>query len=126
MHIPEQREKIRFTNAGGRLRNQLDRSVPELAVATVSKLYEKREKDPQAWVTHGGGRDVIEALENALPAGELSLARSVMRDYGNLSSPSVLVALERFLEGDVSDVERVWMCAFGAGFSAHSCELIRA
>lgn len=126
MHIPEQREKIRFTNAGGRLRNQLDRSVPELAAATVSKLYEKREKDPQAWVTHGGGRDVIEALENALPAGELSLARSVMRDYGNLSSPSVLVALERFLEGDVSDVGRVWMCAFGAGFSAHSCELIRA
>ena len=48
-----------------------------------------------------------------------------MRDYGNLSSPSVLVALERFLEQDVSDVEHVWMCAFGAGFSAHSCELTR-
>ena len=79
-------------------------------------------------MTHGGGRDVIEALEKALPAGELSLARGVMRDYGNLSSPSVLVALERFLEqveSDVSDVEHVWMCAFGAGFSAHSCELTR-
>lgn len=131
LHIPEEREKIRFTNAGGRLRNQLDRSVPELAGKTVKELYQKRRQEPQAWVTHGGGRDVIEALEKALPAGELSLARGVMRDYGNLSSPSVLVALERFLEqveSDVSgasDVEHVWMCAFGAGFSAHSCELTR-
>ncbi len=128
LHIPEEREKIRFTNAGGRLRNQLDRSVPELAGKTVKALYQKRRKEPQAWVTHGGGRDVIEALEKALPAGELSLARGVMRDYGNLSSPSVLVALERFLEQEssaASDVEHVWMCAFGAGFSAHSCELTR-
>ncbi len=125
LHIPEEREKIRFTNANGRLRNQLDRSVPQLAAATVNKLYEKRKQEPQAWITHGGGRDVIEALEQALPAGELSLARGVMRDYGNLSSPSVLVALEQFLEQDNADVDHAWMCAFGAGFSAHSCELER-
>ena len=124
LHLPEEREKIRFTNADGRLRNQLDRSVPELAGRVVGELYEQRQSDPQAWVTHGGGRDVIESLEKVLPAGELSYARSIMRDYGNLSSPSVLVALERFLEEDLSDVERIWMCAFGAGFSAHSCELV--
>jgi predicted naringenin-chalcone synthase len=125
LHIPEEREKIRFTNANGRLRNQLDRSVPDLAAATVEKLYEKRQREPQAWVTHGGGRDVIDALEHVLPVGELTLARGVMRDYGNLSSPSVLVALERFLDQENANVEHVWMCAFGAGFSAHSCELHR-
>ena len=99
--------------------------MPELAAATVKKLYQKRKQEPQAWITHGGGRDVIEALEQALPSGELALARSVMRDYGNLSSPSVLVALERFLERDHVGVDHAWMCAFGAGFSAHSCELER-
>ena len=125
LHIPEEREKIRFTNAKGRLRNQLDRSVPELAGATVQKLYEKRKQEPQAWITHGGGRDVIDALEQRLQVGELNLARGVMRDYGNLSSPSVLVALERFLEQENADVDHAWMCAFGAGFSAHSCELQR-
>jgi len=125
LHIPEEREKIRFTNANGRLRNQLDRSVPDLAAATVEKLYEKRQREPQAWVTHGGWRDVIDALEHVLPVGELTLARGVMRDYGNLSSPSVLVALERFLDQENANVEHVWMCAFGAGFSAHSCELHR-
>jgi predicted naringenin-chalcone synthase len=126
LHLPHEREKIRFTNADGRLRNQLDRSVPELAGHAVGELYRQRSGDPQAWVTHGGGRDVIASLEGVLPVGELSYARGVMRDFGNLSSPSVLVALERFLNEGASDVERVWMCAFGAGFSAHSCELERS
>ena len=125
LHAPEHREKIRFTNAKGKLRNQLHKSVPIHAAESVSKLYAKRRGEPQAWVTHGGGRDVIDQLELVLPCDELSYARGVMRDYGNLSSPSVLVALERFLEDATDKDERVWMCAFGAGFSAHSCELTR-
>lgn len=125
LHVPEYREKIRFTNAGGKLRNQLHKSIPIHASEAVGRLYAKRKGEPQAWVTHGGGKDVIEQLEQVLPCNELRHARSVMRDYGNLSSPSVLIALERFLaEADGSE-ERVWMCAFGAGFSAHSCELVR-
>ncbi|MBK1830868.1 stilbene synthase [Verrucomicrobiaceae bacterium R5-34] len=126
LHRPQHREKIRFTNAGGKLRNQLDKSVPLHAAETVEKLYAKRRGEPQAWVTHGGGRDVIEQLETVLPCDELSLARAVMRDYGNLSSPSVLVALERFLEQSDGSEDRLWMCAFGAGFSAHSCEIVRS
>lgn len=124
LHVPRHREKIRFTNAGGKLRNQLHKSVPAHAAEAVAKLYAKRKADPQAWVTHGGGRDVIEQLERVLPGGELALARGVMRDYGNLSSPSVMVALERFL-ARANNEERAWLCSFGAGFSAHSCELVR-
>lgn len=134
IHVPEEREKIRFTNAAGKLRNQLHRSVPKLAAETVKKLYARRDpefaaRDPQAFITHGGGRDVIEQLEQVLPGlpgGELQFAREVMRDYGNLSSPSVLVALERFLDtSEACDTDHLWMCAFGAGFSAHSCQLRR-
>ncbi|MGJ8676904.1 MAG: 3-oxoacyl-[acyl-carrier-protein] synthase III C-terminal domain-containing protein [Akkermansiaceae bacterium] len=134
IHIPSEREKIRFTNAAGKLRNQLHRSVPELAAATVKRLYDKRaagKSAPDAFVTHGGGRDVIERLEASLPdipQGQLKYARNVMQNYGNLSSPSVLVALEQFLEDDGTsrnEFSHVWMCAFGAGFSAHSCELYR-
>lgn len=127
LHIPEEREKIRFTNAKGKLRNQLHRSVPELAGETVSKLYEKVRNTPQRWVTHGGGRDVIEQLEKVLPAEKMGYARDVMFKYGNLSSPSVLVALEMCLEEVNEDqgVDSLWVCSFGAGFSAHSCELFR-
>lgn len=125
LHIPEEREKLRFTNAEGKLRNQLHRTVPELVAKAVGALYEKRTADPDEWITHGGGRDVIEQLEEVLPVDELTYAREVMRKYGNLSSPSVLVALEQFLDGKHDDAEHLWMCAFGAGFSAHSCELAR-
>jgi len=125
LHIPEEREKIRFTNAKGKLRNQLHRSVPELAGETVKKLYAKARNTPQRWITHGGGRDVIEQLERVLPPERMDYARAVMRKYGNLSSPSVLVALEICLDeiDTAENIDSIWLCSFGAGFSAHSCEL---
>lgn len=127
IHVPEEREKIRFTNAEGKLRNQLHRSVPELAAETVAKLYAKVRQPPCEWVTHGGGREVIEQLEKVLPTDELSYARSVMNQYGNLSSPSVFLALESCLDEMEADsaVDHLWVCSFGAGFSAHSCEMER-
>ena len=124
IHCPESREMIRFTNASGKLRNQLDRNVPSLAAGVVKRLYDERSERSAAVITHGGGRDVIEALESGLEIENLSYAREVMRQYGNLSSPSVMVALEMFLE-QATDEEHAWMCTFGAGFSAHACELLR-
>ena len=124
LHFPEEREKLRFTNAAGKLRNQLDKSVPKLAANAVEQLYEMRSCEPDALVTHGGGRDVVEALERVLPIESLEYARTVLKLYGNLSSPSVFVALEDCLESSAG-VDNLWMCSFGAGFSAHSCELSR-
>ena len=125
LHSPEHREMIRFTNAQGKLRNQLHRDVPRLAANTVKKLYEERHTEDVAIVTHGGGREVITALEKSLNIDKLHYARAVMQQYGNLSSPSVLVALEMLLNQPLknSEAQTIWMCSFGAGFSAHSCEL---
>jgi len=124
LHVPESREMIRFTNANGKLRNQLHKDVPKLAADVVKRLYKKRDNRSSLAITHGGGRDVILALEESLEINKLSYTREVMRKYGNLSSPSVMVALELFLE-DSTDENELWLCGFGAGFSAHSCELIR-
>jgi alkylresorcinol/alkylpyrone synthase len=124
LHCPESREMIRFTNAAGKLRNQLDRNVPTLAASVVKRLYDDRSDGIDAYITHGGGRDVIVALESKLEIENLKYAREVMRKYGNLSSPSVMVALEMFLE-QATDEEHAWICTFGAGFSAHACELNR-
>ena len=62
------------------------------------------------------------SLESELEIENLSYAREVMRKYGNLSSPSVMVALEMFLD-EATTEDSIWMCGFGAGFSAHACEL---
>jgi predicted naringenin-chalcone synthase len=123
VHKPEQREKIRFVNAGGKLRNQLDKAVPGLAAEAVAELYAKRHGEPDRVLAHSGGRDVIDALEAVLPH-RLSETREVLRDHGNMSSPSVLFALDRAIAGANGD-QHWWLTAFGAGFAAHACELWR-
>lgn len=123
VHQPENRAKIRFVNAGGKLKNQLHRAVPELAAEAVAGLYEKRTADPDQILAHSGGRDVIEAIERRLPFS-LTETREVLRDHGNMSSPSVMFALEKRLNGSPAD-RHLWLTGFGAGFAAHACELWR-
>jgi alkylresorcinol/alkylpyrone synthase len=72
-------------------------------------------------IAHTGGKEVIEAIRAVLPGHPLKETESVLRDCGNMSSPSVLVALHRALEASVS--EPLWLIAFGAGFAAHSCRM---
>ena len=124
LHEPHHREKIRFVNADGRLKNQLHRDVPDLAANAVARLYESRTADPDRLIAHTGGRDVIEAIERAIPGWHLDETRDVLRRFGNISSPCVLAALEKSLE-DYPDSRRLWLTAFGAGFAAHSGELAR-
>ena len=123
-HRPEDREKIRFVNSAGMLKNQLHRAVPELAGKAVADLYAKRSADPDQVLAHSGGRDVVEALESVLPY-QLTETREVLRNHGNMSSPSVLFALEKRLLENRADDRRLWLTAFGAGFAAHACELWR-
>lgn len=124
MHRPEDREKIRFVNAGGKLRNQLHRSVPELAAQSVKALYGRCAVEPDHVLCHGGGRDVLQALERALNGRVLGESWEILRRCGNVSSSSVMLALEERLS-QVTEEERLWASSFGAGFSAHSCEFVR-
>ena len=125
LHIPAEREKIRFVNDGGQLRNKLDKSVPGVAAEAVRFLHDKTAKEYDQILAHSGGRDVIEALEAALPGYHLEETRHVMKSYGNMSSPSVMVALEKRLQNGHSTDKNLWLTAFGAGFAAYSCDLFR-
>ncbi|MFL6740165.1 MAG: type III polyketide synthase [Sphingomicrobium sp.] len=66
---------------------------------------------------HPGGVKVIDAIEAALDLnqGELNLEREVLRDYGNMSAPTVMFVLEHLLERGLPD--KVLMTAFGPGFT---------
>jgi alkylresorcinol/alkylpyrone synthase len=67
---------------------------------------------------HPGGVKVIDAIETALelPQGELNIEREVLRDYGNMSAPTVLFVLERLIAQGLPS--RVLMTAFGPGFTS--------
>jgi alkylresorcinol/alkylpyrone synthase len=122
IHWPEHREKVRFVNRDGKLCNQLHRTVPEVAARAVGQLYRERDYSHHAVLCHAGGRDVLDAIAQELGGPELPEARAVLRDHGNMSSPSVLFALEKALAAPAPD-EKHWLCSFGAGFAAHSCAL---
>ncbi len=127
LHLPAERDKLRFEMRDGKLRNRLHSAVPSLAAGAVTRLFAA---EPPALpplrriIAHPGGRDVLDALEAALPGHTLDASRRVLRDHGNMSSPSVLFALEDALR-DARPVpgEDWWLVSFGAGFSAHSCRL---
>ena len=69
-------------------------------------------------ICHPGGTKVLEAIETALgvPPNKLAVERSIMRDFGNMSSPTVLFTLERTLaEGFEGSAV---LAALGPGFTA--------
>ncbi|HYM81690.1 MAG TPA: 3-oxoacyl-[acyl-carrier-protein] synthase III C-terminal domain-containing protein [Candidatus Limnocylindria bacterium] len=72
-------------------------------------------------VAHPGGAKVLRAYGETLglPAPALRHARQVLRDYGNMSSPTCLFVLERFLEsGDIAAGHTAVVAALGPGFSS--------
>jgi predicted naringenin-chalcone synthase len=128
--LPAWREALRFRTEGGHLRNVLSRDVPARAGQACRRLVDGllgehglSAGDIGHWVMHAGGRLVLDAIEQALdlPADALEAARVVLRNAGNLSSPTVLFVLDeehRLKPPRLGDLGIV--SAFGAGFAAHA------
>ncbi|TVP77984.1 MAG: stilbene synthase [Puniceicoccaceae bacterium] len=125
IHLPESREALRFTNRGGKLRNQLHRCVPDVAASAVRELHQRAQLPAGTPIAaHVGGRDVLLTLEATLGGPRLDASWKALADYGNTSSPSVLIATEAMLEQHPA-MDRLWLTSFGAGFAAHACQLSR-
>jgi predicted naringenin-chalcone synthase len=125
IHLPSDRDKLRFEQRDGKLRNLLDRSVPALAAGAVDRLWQQRGSRPVSRViAHPGGRDVLEAIAPVVAPYALTASTETLRENGNMSSPSVLFALERTLQSaQPNGSGDFWLVSFGAGFSAHSCRI---
>jgi len=103
---------------------QIPRYVVELFCPEVELLLSRHKltvPDVAHLVLHPGGAKVLSAYEKALalPPGRLTAARDVMRQYGNMSSVTVLFVLDKILrEGQPKPGEYGLMAALGPGFSA--------
>lgn len=110
-----------------------DRAIPpfieEELAQTVDEMLgslELSRGEIDRFCCHPGGVRVIDAIETALELapGELDLERSVLRDYGNMSAPTVLFVLQRLIDRGLPD--RVMMTAFGPGFTCAGLLLERS
>lgn len=73
------------------------------------------------FILHPGGKKVIEAYEKAfgLTKDDINLTLKVLQDFGNMSSPTVLFVLQKFLEQrNDKNSEYGIIGALGPGFSS--------
>jgi len=75
------------------------------------------------WAIHPGGRSILDKVESRLRLTEAQLvpARETLRDYGNMSSATVLFVLRNIIESEAAaDGDRVVAMAFGPGLTVES------
>lgn len=75
------------------------------------------------WVIHPGGREILDRVQQRLGLSDAQLApsRDTLREYGNMSSATVLFVLKHLFDGsDLRHGDRVATMAFGPGLTVES------
>jgi predicted naringenin-chalcone synthase len=126
--LPKYREQLRYITQGGKLRNVLTRNVPVIGAKAVAqvvrRLLSRRHltmADIDWWAVHPGGTQVLKAVERqiGLTPERLRFSYETFREYGNMSSPTVLFVLDKILrEGRPRRGDLGLVLSFGAGFTA--------
>jgi predicted naringenin-chalcone synthase len=128
---PGDRDYLRFEQKDGMLRNILTPQVPALAAQHCETVFadtlarsQVARSQISGWIFHPGGRDVLLALRKKfqLSSRDVRWSETVLREHGNMSSPSVLFVLQAALAGGAPG-GLWWMSSFGAGFSCHGALL---
>jgi alkylresorcinol/alkylpyrone synthase len=106
----------------------LAKEVPQLIRDRIGGLVDDflarhalTRKQMKAWLLHPGGQKLLAYMEQELGICRCQVQPSwdVLRDYGNLSSASVLFVLKEWLERQqMNSGDRGLLAAFGPGFSA--------
>src|SRR5688572_8624146 len=125
------RDELRFERRRGMLRNILSPAVPALAAKHVDRVLAEglqrsglSRDDITGWVLHAGGREILAAIRQqiGLTEDDTRWSASILRDYGNVSSPCVYFVLQAALN-EQAPGGNWWMSSFGAGFSCHGALL---
>jgi predicted naringenin-chalcone synthase len=110
----------------------LSGQVPATIAGSLKKGSERilggvTSKAFQMWAIHPGGRSVLDAVEDAfdLEEGALAASRSILHDYGNMSSPTILFVLDAIMREKPATGSQGCAMAFGPGLTAE-CMLFRA
>ncbi len=94
----------------------------EATVCDLLAPHEMTVADVAGWAVHPGGPRIVEVVQKKLALSDEQVAESqaVLRDYGNCSSPTVLLVLERMLAGGrLNRGDHVVAMAFGPGLTLY-------
>jgi predicted naringenin-chalcone synthase len=72
------------------------------------------------WCIHPGGKKILEAVHKSLgfTNGQLQASYDILKDYGNMSSPTVLFVLQQIMNGlNKKQTNKIFGAAFGPGLT---------
>ncbi|MEX2529984.1 MAG: type III polyketide synthase [Gemmatimonadota bacterium] len=124
---PEGEEDMAWTIGDRGFRMRLSTYVPDLLERNLGPVLERvlREAGVERdevdwWGVHPGGRAILDRIQGSaeLRDDQIAASRQVLRDYGNMSSATVLFVLDALMRApDVADGDRILAMAFGPGLT---------
>ncbi|HUI63560.1 MAG TPA: type III polyketide synthase [Bacteroidota bacterium] len=118
---------VGFQNREGKLRIVLSKDIRDSAGELVAQMVESllahaglRSSEVDHWIIHSGGRKVIDSIRDALRLSERQLthSRCVLRNFGNMSSPTVLFVLDETMRASSPKAGELGvMIAMGPGLA---------
>ncbi|MGB0390493.1 MAG: type III polyketide synthase [Salibacteraceae bacterium] len=105
----------------------LDKEVPEKIAEHFPKIvnpFLERNgieiKDVDHLIFHPGGKKIVQTVEQLFGSmgKNIDNTKAVLKEYGNMSSATVLYVLNRFMQQGVKKGEYGLMLSFGPGFTA--------
>ena len=125
---PEQIEEVGLLHRDGKLRIVLGASIHKLAGPMIEKALQRllqrhglSRPGIRFWVIHPGGRKVMDDVQRhlGLTDAQIRFSRTALRNYGNMSSPTVMFVLDEVVRtGDPRPGDWGIMVALGPGMAA--------
>jgi predicted naringenin-chalcone synthase len=129
--LPDSQDAMSWSISDHGFQMQLSARVPDLISTHLRPWlevwlagYGLKISSIGSWAVHPGGPRILSAVEVALGLDEqaTALSREVLRDYGNLSSPTVLFVLERMMQ--IEAPRPCLMLGFGPGLVAEAALVV--
>ncbi|MCA8916707.1 MAG: type III polyketide synthase [Planctomycetes bacterium] len=118
--LPEAAELITWQVGDRGFAMELSPSLPKVLGDNIADLMNWVDAPISLWAVHPGGRAILDAIQAglSLPEDALAVSRAVLRDYGNMSSATVMFVLKAMLESAAPGAGLAM--AFGPGLTLES------
>lgn len=128
--IPDTQRLITWTigdsgfdmHLAGEVPSRISRALEYEAARNDEGIFRgSRPEDVELWAVHAGGRTILDAVEQGLnlDPGALSWSREVLREFGNMSSATLMFVLDRMIRTVKRPAQGFGM-AFGPGLVAET------
>jgi predicted naringenin-chalcone synthase len=128
--IPDSRNEMAWQLSETGFIMNLTSYVGDLIKNNIKKMLDNvgiTRESVDHWAVHPGGKKIVDNFGEALGLSATDLAASyqVLKDYGNMSSPTVLFVLKNILDKLVPQTEEqtIFAAAFGPGLTVETMQL---